>query len=437
MYAEYSDKMYEHTGENKGQIYHDFGNNRLDSFNRYGYNWIDLNPKFVLLCWRNYLYTGNIDNLKEIYYKMKEAMEREIELDRDGDGLPEGYRNCNTYENRFFGADTYDSGLWLCTLKVFPEVARLMGEETVAQRYEELFKKASLSLEKKLWDEDRGYYIKCTEKGSPDPNTQCRDDQFAGQWYAHFLNKGYLHPRERIERALSSILKILKVEIPKSGGKFIVKQEEFENETPVEGNWPGFSIAHFGSEAVYEGSIKEGLSAVEGIWEIIYNRYKMVWDQPIAITSVEKKPRGDRYMNSGSIWYLLWALQGFWIDIREGKLKISPNIPEEWKSNFVSPIVTADFWGMLEWKEKREDILIDISCKITIDKDFTLNSLVLKGINGYSLSYFQIEGYEPSLVEARDNHWDYDEVIFEFKNGLNLTKGKPLSVNYKLTKTST
>jgi len=433
MYAEYSDKMYEITKQNRGQIYHDFGNNRIDAFNTYGYNWIDLNPKFVLLCWRNYLYTGNIDNLKDLYYKMKEAMEREIELDKDGDGLPEGYGNCNTYESRFYGADSYDGGLWLCALKVFPEIARLMDEESVAQKYEKLFEKASESFEKKLWSEEKGYYIKCTEKGSIDPNTQCRDDQLAGQWYSHFLYKGYLHPRERIEKVLSSMLKILKIDIPESEGKYIIKQEEFENETPVDWNWPGFSVAHFASEALYEGLSEDGLGAVEGIWELIFNHYKKAWDQPLSL-SPYKKIRGDRYMNSGSIWHLLWAIQGFWIDIRNGKMRFSPNIPEEWKTNFISPIVTGDLWGNLKWIERKEDSSVYISCNITLDRDFSLNSLILKGIKGYTLSDFQFKGYEINSVEAKNNKQDYYEVIFDFKEKLDLLSRKTLTVNYRLDK---
>jgi len=436
MYAEYSDRMYELTKQNKGQIYHDFGNNRMDAFNIYGYNWIDLNPKFVLLCWRNYLYTGNMDNLRDLYFKMKEAIERELELDKDGDGLPEGYGNCNTYEGRFYGADSYDSSLWLCALKVFIDAAKLMGEEEIIQKYKDLLRRASESFERKLWSEERGYYIKCTQKGSLDPNTQCRDDQLAGQWYSHFLNKGYLHPRERVKKALSSILKILKVEIPESEGKYIIRQEEFENETPVDWNWPGFSVAHLASEALYEGLIEEGLGAVEGIWELIFNRYKKIWDQPLAL-SAYRKPRGDRYMNSGSIWYLLWALQGFWIDVKEGKMRISPNIPKEWKKQFISPIVTGDFWGRLEWQEEVEESRANIICNITLDKDFSLRSLILKGFKDYTLSEFYIEGYNVNNVEAKEYKWDYDEVIFYFKEKLDLLTGKPLTIKYKLDKIST
>ncbi|MBU7004770.1 MAG: hypothetical protein HXS50_04335, partial [Theionarchaea archaeon] len=154
MYADTSDKMFEKLGKYRGQIYHDFGNNRIDYLNNYGYNWIDLNPKFVLLAWRNYLYTGNLDDLKDIYYKVKETMEREKELDRDGDDLPEGYGNCNTFEGHFFGANSYDGGLWLAALKVFPSMARLMGEEEEAVKYEGIFASARSSFEGQLWNEE-------------------------------------------------------------------------------------------------------------------------------------------------------------------------------------------------------------------------------------------------------------------------------------------
>jgi len=429
-YAEYSDKMYQHTGENKGQIYHDFGNNRLDSYNTYGYNWIDLNPKFVLLCWRNYLYSGNLDHLEDLYYKMKEAMEREEELDRDKDGLPEGYRNCNTYENRFYCANSYDGGLWLAALRVFPDVARLMGDEDAALRYERLFGKARDSFEAKLWDDKRRHYIKCTEKGSPDPNTQCRDDQLTGQWYAHFLNKGYVHPVNRVKDALSTIIDILKKEIPGNNGSYIICQEEFQNERPVKGNWPGYSVAHFAVQAIYEGLINEGLGAVKGIWEIIYDRYKMLWDQPLGL-EVEGRPRGDRYMNSGSIWYVLWALQGFWINVRDGIMKVSPNIPDEWKSKFVTPIVTSAFWGMLEWREITQDNTFSAFLRFSTDEDFTLNRLILKGLPGKYLQSFEVKGYDVG-AEWKTRDGDYSTVVVDFEGGLDLLKDKAVEISYTL-----
>ncbi len=428
LYAEKSDRMYELTGKNRGQIYHDFGNNRLDTMNDYGHSWIDLNPKFVLLCWRNYLYSGNFDNLKEIYYKMKEVMEREDELDKDNDGLPEGYGNCNTYEGRFFGANSYDGSLWLAALRIFPEVARLMGEDEEAEKYEKLFEKAKATFEKKLWDAEKDHFIKCTEKRSPDPNTQCRDDQLTGQWYAHFLEKGYILDERKVKKALSSMVKILKLEIPGSEGSFVVRQGEYHNDAPDMSTWPGYSPGHFGSEAIYEGMIDEGLGSVNGIWELVFKRYSMVWDQPLGL-HIKGRPRGDRYMNSGSIWHVLWALEGFWLNAREGIMKISPNIPDNWKEDFRAPIATSALWGRMSWSESESSEGFSASLKLTLDSDFTLNRLILKGRDGRDPKNFEVKDADcPIRVWAAD----FGEVVFEFEGGLSLLRGRTLGISYEL-----
>jgi len=370
LYATRSDEMFAHSGKNKGQIYHDFGNNRLDALNDYGFNWIDLNPKFVLLCWRNYLMTGNRDNLNEIYYKIREAMQREQDLDQDGDFLPEGYGNCNTFEGRFFGANSYDGSLWLAALKVFPKIARLQNDDTSAAQFEAIFSRARQSFEAKLWRDDKQYFIKCTEKQSPDANDQCRDDQLTGQWFAQFLNEGLLLAPEKVNAAISSIEKILTQ--PVSDDHFIIRLEEFQNENPVTGNWPGYSPGHFSSLAIYNSRPDLGLAAVRGIYEILFRRYHLQWDQPLGMNA-EGRPRGDRYMNSPVIWYILWALEGFFIDIQAGVLKIAPNIPDAWKANFKAPIATGKFWGEMQWQEKDQTEL-----SLVLDADFPLSKLIVK-----------------------------------------------------------
>jgi len=114
----------------------------------------------------------------------------------------------------------------------------------------------------------------------------------------------------------------------------------------------------------------------------------------------------------------------------------SVGLAEEWKSRFVSPVMTGDFWGRLEWREREEQSSVYISCTITIDKDFSLKTLILKGIEGYVLSGFRIEEYDVHSVEAKSSSRDYEEVIFDFKDTLDLLAGKPLVVNYQLDKVS-
>lgn len=419
-YAKRSDEMFAHTGENKGQIYHDFGNNRLDALNAYGFNWIDLNPKFVLLCWRNYLMTGNRDNLTEIYDKILEAMERELVLDQDGDFLPEGYGNCNTYEGRFFGANSYDGSLWLAALKVFPQIARLMRDEKNAVKFEEILPKARQAFEEKLWRADKQYFIKCTEKQSVDPNDQCRDDQLTGQWYAQFLNEGLLLTPEKVNQAILSIERILKR--PISDRHFIIRQEEFQKDRAVTGNWPGYSPGHFSSLAIYNGQAELGLDAVRGIYEILFQRYNLQWDQPLGLDT-EGHPRGDRYMNSPVIWYVLWALEGFFIDIESGVLKISPNIPAAWKSHFKAPIATSKFWGEMLWQEKE-----DTKLSLVLDADFPLSQLIVKnpGAKLPQKIEFSLPAFRDFFAEVISNQ----ELKITFPQRIVLRKNETLRLKY-------
>jgi len=440
MYADTSDRMFEELGKYRGQIYHDFGNNRIDYLNNYGYNWIDLNPKFVLLAWRNYLYTGKLDDLKDIYYKAREAMEREKSLDRDGDDLPEGYGNCNTFEGHFFGANSYDGGLWLAALRVFPEMALLMGEEGEARKYEDIYASARESFEELLWNEEKGHYQMCTEdrdtrseeelkeedprylKKNVNPDRkQCRDDQLTGSWYSIFLNQGPVNDPQHVDRAIGTMVDLLGTEVGEDG--LLVRQSERTNS-----NWPGYSVGHFASLAIHRGMPDLGLSAIRGIHDLIYRRHAMVWDQPIGLAP-DARPRGDRYMNSGSIWYALWALQGFFIDVRAGTFGFRPSIPEGWETGFVSPIATGAFWGVARYREwVGEDFAAEL--EVQLDQDFEVGKLMLKGGGRSEIREIEIDGVDAGEFESMIG--EDGDLVLRFDQPMLIPEACPVTVRYRL-----
>ncbi len=441
MYAEQSDKMFAELGKYKGQIFHDFGNNRIDYLNNYGYNWIDLNPKFVLLCWRNYLYTGSLDNLKEIYYKAKEAMEREKSLDKDGDDLPEGYGNCNTFEGHFFGANSYDGGLWLSALKVFPRMAELLGEPEQAAKYDRLLASAQKSFESRLWDEERGHYVMCTEdrdirteeelrdedprylKKNVNPDRlQCRDDQLTGSWYSIFLNEGPVNPPERVDRSISTMEKLLKAEVSDEGVLICQSQH-------TKSNWPGYNVGQFGALAIYRGMVDLGLSSARGIHDLIYDRHAMIWDQPIGL-GTKDRPRGDRYMNSGSIWHILWALQGLHVDVKEGVLAFRPNIPDGWKNGFTSPIVTGAFWGTAKYRESTgEEFFVEVD--LTIDTDFEVKRLLLRADGRREVQELEIQGLAVEEFSAKVD--ENGDLAITFPEPVLFPQACPVTIRYRLS----
>lgn len=62
--------------------------------------WKDLNPKFILTCYRDYAISGNLQQLRDFWVTLKEVIERSMIWDTDGDGL---------IENSGFPDQTYDT----------------------------------------------------------------------------------------------------------------------------------------------------------------------------------------------------------------------------------------------------------------------------------------------------------------------------------------
>lgn len=327
----------------------------------------------------------------------------------------------------------------MAALKVFPEIAETVGDDEAAEMYRELYPKAKNSFEEKLWDEEKGHYVMCTESldtrskeeiaeedqryykpdENPDKN-QCRDDQLTGTWYSIFLNQGPVNDPARVEQALDTMKNLLEMDL-EGGGRFITRSEHRDR------NWPGYNVAHFGALAISVGEVDLGLSSVKGVHDLIYEKWGMIWDQPIGLGK-ENRPRGDRYMNSGSIWHVLWALQGFHIDIPRGIMGFRPNIPEDWQGSFVSPIITGSFWGEARYRESKSDGF-EAELEISLDEDFPVRVLLLKSAGYESVKEIEIEGAETLdfRAEIKDG-----ELVLSFGDPLYIRSGCPVTFRYCL-----
>ncbi|HEY7680476.1 MAG TPA: GH116 family glycosyl-hydrolase, partial [Terriglobia bacterium] len=112
----------------RGALPHDLGNPNEDPFaliNQYNWQesnlWKDLNTKFVLLIYRNFVLTGGTDLvfLRRSWPAVLEAMEFLSKFDRNGDGIPEneGFPD-QTYDVwTMKGESAYCGGLWLAALR--------------------------------------------------------------------------------------------------------------------------------------------------------------------------------------------------------------------------------------------------------------------------------------------------------------------------------
>lgn len=199
------------TRKAKGSVPHDLGVPEEDPIfqsNQFSWqnttDWKDLNTKFVLMIWRDYVFSGKKDTgfLRDTWPAVQESLDYLRKYDHDGDGIPEndGFPD-QTYDVWVVrGASAYCGGLWLAAVRAAEEIARTLGDNAAAEKYKELFARSQASYIKKLWN---GSYFSYDTKSEYRDNIQA--DQLAGQWYATMTGLGDLVSREMQRSALSKV----------------------------------------------------------------------------------------------------------------------------------------------------------------------------------------------------------------------------------------
>lgn len=127
--------------------------------------------------------------------------------DPRGSGMLHGIQP-STHDIDLSGLNPFMGSLWLAALRAGEELARLLGEHGVAERWRERFETGSASYDEALFNGE--YYIQILEDGDPREfqwESGCLSDQLFGQWWAHQLDLGHLFPAEHVQTALRSIVR--------------------------------------------------------------------------------------------------------------------------------------------------------------------------------------------------------------------------------------
>jgi non-lysosomal glucosylceramidase len=294
----------------KGAVPHDLGVPEEDPFaqiNQFSWQdtngWKDLNTKFVLMVYRDFVFTGSKDKefLKAAWPAIQEALTYLRKYDTDGDGVPEneGYPD-QTYDTWLVsGESAYSGGLWLAALRSAEEIAKQLGEEKNVAQYHEHFAKSRDSYIKKLWN---GEYFRYDTKSEYRDNIQA--DQLAGQWYANMTGLGDLVPREM---QLSSLKKIYNYNVLKfaggqmgavnglaADGSLITTNEQ------VQEVWTGTT---FGLAALMlgEGMKEEAFNTAHGLYHVSYET-KGYWFRMPEAWDITGNYRASMYMRPAAIW---------------------------------------------------------------------------------------------------------------------------------------
>jgi non-lysosomal glucosylceramidase len=298
------------TRKARGAVPHDLGNPFDDPFfyvNQFSWQntdrWKDLNSKFVLMVYRDFVLSGgkDVDFLRYCWPAIQEALKYLGQFDHNNDGLP---------ENEGFPDDTYDvwvvrgesaycGSLWLAALRAAEEIAKQLREPKTAQEYRDLFERSHKSYIEKLWN---GQYFRYDTESEYRDNIMA--DQLAGQWYANLTGLGDIVPREM---RLSALRKIFENNVMKfangemgavngigADGKLITTNEQIQEV------WTGTTFG-LASLMLSEGLREEAFRTTWGIYRVVYERYGYWFRTPEA-WEIEGHYRASLYMRPAAVW---------------------------------------------------------------------------------------------------------------------------------------
>lgn len=332
----------------KGEIPHFFPG-RFDVPD--GYWRIDMEPQYILMVYRDYLWTGDKEFLKKMWPHIKRAIDYERSIDKDGDGIPNIEGSALTYDGwPMHGTSVYVASVWLAGLRAATEMGKIVGDEEAVKSYSALYRKARQSFIEELWNGE--YFILYHDVATGRKDTCCMLDQMNGQWYAHMLDLGYILPEDMVRSAITACYKYNRR--PLQGGMGYIDWQK--GECWVNGAWPrgGATVPEIGGQwgspwtgteymfaslLIYEGMVKEGLEVVKAVYDR-YNAGGLTWNH------IEC---GGHYFRPMDSLTILFALQGFHYDAPNACLTLKPRFNPQ---NHQSPFVLPTAWGIFSQEVK-------------------------------------------------------------------------------------
>jgi len=321
----------------------------------------------VLRLYRDWQLSGDNQMLRELYPALRDsldfAQQGYARWDADGDGVLEGLQ-ANTYDIEFHGPNPLCGLLYLAALRAGARMARAMGDEDTANRWEALQRQGASGYDRLLFNGE--YYVQrvtenkvqqqnppggaiTSERPKYQHGSGCLSDQLLGQFMAHLTGLGYVLPQDHVRKALAAIFRHnFKQNL---SGHISVQRAYALNDEPglLMCTWPRGGREAFpfpysdevwsGTEhqvaahLIWEGFIEEGLAIA---WAVCY-RHDGVRRNPFDQTEC-----GRYYARALSSWALLLALSGQRYSTVERTFWAYPAL---WPRDFRCLVTLGEAWG--------------------------------------------------------------------------------------------
>lgn len=299
-------------------------------------DWPDLSCSWVMQVLKHYRWTGNREFLETCWPHVKRTMAWLAAQDTDGDLIPEGGSTYD-YEHMPRGGYVFTASVYLGALRAADEMARVVGEDSP---YAALFEQVQQSTLERLFDEDKGTFIKWRGIDRVVENTFIAP--LAGDWMMRLSGLEPIFPaeicdsacRELLARHAKSFHPIPPMEVTPDGQVFTKTCFVLQHEP------------YLGCESIYLDYVDDGIDVIKRVYDAAWDLNWSPWDCPLNIEA----PHGRQswlltYMTTTAVWHVLPALAGMSVDLPGGILHFAP------RTSYHGPVFFPTFWGWLDCDE--------------------------------------------------------------------------------------
>jgi uncharacterized protein (DUF608 family) len=334
---------------------------------------IDLIPQYILLVWRDVLWTGDLDYAREMWPSITDALAYFATLDTDGDGLPNNTGPDQTYDQfPLLGTSAFVGYLFAASLLAAAQLADLLDLSAAAAALRQQLEQALQTLDAQLWN--GSYYRLCFDSASGTANEGVMADQINGDWFVRQVTGSGLLRLEKVQQALSTIRSAcLKPEgylsncaWPAGGEITIGRHTSDQANSP----WSGVEYA-LAAHLLLAGEEQSGLDITQVVWQ----RYERAG---LRFNHIEC---GANYYRALSSWAVYLALTGFSYNAFDQSLSLGQAAKP---ARFVFNLPTA--WGECSNSETEQTITLLVHAG-----SFPLKSLHL-GVDFSSLVHAELDG---------------------------------------------
>lgn len=351
-----------------GSIPHDlgFGYIRRDAC---GGTWSDLCSSFILQVYKYFTYTADRDFLEEMYPRVKRAVDYQLSIDFDQNGIPDvGPGHGTTYDTyQWYGNSAFVAILWLAELKAGIKLGEQKGDAEFAEKCEQLFLRAQESVIRELWNENYdfgGYFNNYYDCSGGTKSENCFIAQLAGQWFADLMDLGDLLPADKISEALKTIYQ---------RNIRLHDMKLMNDETTPEGDFYAYEYTfiqydevYYACLAIYRGMVEEGLDCFRRIYDATNHA---PWNIGLTYKTDGRFEGLPYYMTNPASLFLLEALSGWVPDAVGGTIRFAPKMIDE--KSLKLPLFSPSVWMQMEYQKNPEEEIYQLKVQKVLDAEFT------------------------------------------------------------------